>query len=701
MGQAKKKRFCPAQGRDITSADCGENRLSRLACPDTCPFNPFIPANCDPLLETEGRLDGATLRVAAREYEDPTKLADTLATAARANPAHGYHAALVWHLFFACDAQGRTFAQRWTERGMPELKNDERVLFRGKMQLRVALIEVHRIIDDRQLEAVDLLDPDPVPLRFLDRRLAATAVRFSTFLTWIFPLPHFWRMSGTGIGLTDVAPLPCREMLDECIRHLGGLSEPDLRRRWLAENFTRIDEVLDATVQVRHQQTLASMEGQFGKVTYRLTGPLAECRKVLAADPDVAAEELAPEEAAEGFKEAVVWFDADAQPSQLPGRRVLGRLLLRSKELRGEAIGVDRLTQFRARIESRLAGLISFVEESRNDLPGKQPPRDLSAKLPLVPARLLEYPTKLDLASSRLPPSPPDISRADYQASLATKQRWQLLNQALPMLGGRTPREAMHEPARRSQLIEWAKAIVRAHDQQNLQTGRTDDINELIRALSLSELDFPAPPKRAIPESPLDDGGDGFDDEFDDEDDLLGTEDVGGRASEWSAPPLPNRPLSQTEADDRMQQAIETFDTAAAAMDELAEAEPDLIGELWRLCEPEMNHDQFGVVTVFVVQLWFALVPRGRSPLLRYERIEAQVDEQLKAVTDAGRSSARVLEQLIKRSPQPKLFMVVAKQIVASVDHAPATMRLAPEAALLALVVLNALIAELDHAVRE
>ena len=49
MGEAKKRRHCPAIGREISAADCGENRQSRHACPESCEHNPFnIGDQCFP-----------------------------------------------------------------------------------------------------------------------------------------------------------------------------------------------------------------------------------------------------------------------------------------------------------------------------------------------------------------------------------------------------------------------------------------------------------------------------------------------------------------------------------------------------------------------------------------------------------------------------------------------------------------------------
>ena len=73
MGQSKKRRQCPAVSREITSAECGENRLSRYTCPESCPFNPFAAANYSALLEAEDQLDATSLQwMFGERPDDPT-----------------------------------------------------------------------------------------------------------------------------------------------------------------------------------------------------------------------------------------------------------------------------------------------------------------------------------------------------------------------------------------------------------------------------------------------------------------------------------------------------------------------------------------------------------------------------------------------------------------------------------------------------
>ncbi len=159
----------------------------------------MAPENYDLLLEHEARLDGLTLRRLGQELPEATR---AIQGALHDKSPHALHATTIGWLYFQAGPDGETFAARWAQAGFPELKNDERVILRGKMQVRVALLEIQRVRDDGQsMDAVDLLDPSGPLLRFVDRSVARRAVRFSRVLTWIYPLPHFWRMFGTGVVL--------------------------------------------------------------------------------------------------------------------------------------------------------------------------------------------------------------------------------------------------------------------------------------------------------------------------------------------------------------------------------------------------------------------------------------------------------------------------------------------------------------------
>ncbi|HWA87364.1 MAG TPA: hypothetical protein VG710_14145 [Opitutus sp.] len=695
MGQSKKRRSCPAVGPDITSVECGDHRQSRYSCPESCPFNPFAVDNYEALLRAEDELDGRTVKRLAEEIGG-MDLSRAIDAAEGVSPGHGAHAATVWRLFFKRDDAGRTFAERWRDGGLPGLKNDERVFFLAKARMRVALMEVHRIIDDRRFEAVDLLEPDGATMLLVDRSLAAQTVRFSTFLTWLYPLPHFWRMSGTGIVLSDLGPFAPLEMLDECVAHLGGPAETEARGRWLAENFVRIEQALTAVGLERRRQMFAEMDAYFGAATYELRATFAACCAALAADRDIDVDELSAEERAQGFVRAMVWFEETSGPATpVPGRRVLGRILLKADEARVESLGGARLERLRERFESRLGERARFVKERRDNLGGRMAAEAPPVEIALVPPRLLERPTKWDLSSSRIAPPPAGVSLPDYQAALLDESRRGWIDNALPVLDGRTPRAAAGVPALRAQLVELVKGQVRQVDRQNLKTGRSDDINGLVRELGLGELDFPPPPPRAAP--PEED-----EDDFDPEEDLADADDLESPPDRPPAPRLIGEPLSLEQSMDAIDRVLDSLDTAQMGLDEIEASGSTLVDDMAALTEEWMNEDEFAVFISFLLQAWFALVPLGvAAPALDFGAMAAAMKRDEGRLQLLGSPTPENLEKFFGECRQPALLQALAANQLVGTEKLPKKRRPSPAAMVGMMLASKALLDELDRALRE
>jgi hypothetical protein len=386
--KASKQRPCPALGHNITAAECGAQRQSRIACPADCPHNPFGPANYSQLLELEEAFDIKCMDRLFALAPDRSALQRELARATRQHP-HALHVFYVWHLFFAGNSEADTFARRWEQTGAPELRNDERVLLRAKLQMRLVLLEIHRVLAGGQVEAVDLLSPTPEPMLIQDRNLAKMASRFSTLLGWVSPLPHFWRMSGTAASIPEVAQFTAPEIVREIAQHLGGPVTEPARRRWLTEHFLRFNETLEATVRLRHQQTLSGMDATWGTAIYELRAAFAQCRERLDSLTDLEPTELNPQERGEGFADAYEWFDPELKlPSkQLTppgGQLTLGRVLLGQSQCRVETMGTEKLTRLRARLEQQMGGLLRFASERVDDLGARMAAKEPAVKPTLV-----------------------------------------------------------------------------------------------------------------------------------------------------------------------------------------------------------------------------------------------------------------------------------------------------------------------------
>ncbi len=697
MSKASKNRACPAVGREIPVTECVAHRHSSYACPATCPHDPFAPANYSRFLELEGKLDRQSMDYLMEHAADRPAMEKALQKA-RSHPSlHAMHAWYEWNLFFAPGADGLTCCQRWEKAGFPELKSDQRVLQRAKMKTRMALLEIHRVLDGERVEAVDLLAPDAPPMVFQDRGLAGMAVRFACVLTWIYPLPHFWRLSGTAAVIPDMSQFSPEEIVMEIVRHLDGPATADGARRWLAENFLRFDDALQATSRMRRMQMFAGLDAKFGKAVYELQAPFAECRTRLDPLPDVEPDDLSDAERQEGFAEARVWFTESLAVKQaVPpgGRAVLGRVLLGQTHWRLEAFGGERFAQLRRQFENHLGQRVRFTGERLDDLGTRMAAKEPAVNESLVPPRLLGEPQKILMASSRIPKPPAHLSREETELEFMRAADRAFLDDNIPALDNQTPREAARNPALRPRLIRLLKQRVQAQDERNRQTGRTDDINWLLRELGADEIIFDPPPWRP----PLPDRA--GTDELPDEEDFAGEPEPNPNLP--PAPPLPATPLSIEEAAKRLDYAVSAFATAADAQAAIFESGATLIDDADELTVDLLSDIEFSFCLAFLLQAWFALVPPGhRPPKIHFPDLAAAFDRRRRDLDEAVSSaSPDGLVNYAKTGCQPELLLLLTDEILKSGMTAPKKIRPSAESLGIMLALVKAVVEELDAALR-
>jgi hypothetical protein len=688
MSKTAKQRFCPAVRRQISSAECGENRGSRYACPSDCLFSPLACANYELLLELESEVDRKSEERLIAEERDSPALRKTSQLASAANSPHAWHAFCEHAFFFLRDAAGLSLMERWQRQGFPGLKNDERVLLQAKMRTRVALLEIHRIIDTEQIEAVDLLEAAPRPMILRDRSLASRAPRFATALCWVYPLPHYWRLSGTAIILPEIAQFEPDEIVRETAVHLGGPSGEMELRLWLVENFVRVDESLMATSRMRRMQMLAGVDAQYGKAVYEMRAPFGACRDALDEIPGVEPDSLSQTERNEGFADARVW-ETDQDPGKVTAAPfTLGRVLLGQSHCRLESMGRERLGQLRGRFETALGERARFVSERFDDLAAKLSEKEPRPNEAIIPPRLLEEPTKIIIGASRAP-IPPGGSPADAEAQQRDRYLHAFLEDPVPALGGLTPRAAAQDPALRPKLIRLLKQWVRRHDEDNLRTGRNDDINWLLRELGATEIIFdPSPPRLRLAE---DDEAD--EDDFDDSDD----------DSAWPLPVLPPEPFSLEEVLARQAAILREFEVAKRALDYLEDCGSFFIDDAQDLCEEGLEPGEFGLLVPFLIQARFALVPSGfREPVLDFERLaeayHQTLETYLQKVTDID---SDLIIRWFEDGRQPVLAQILAFSMSQAFQSLPEKEKPALDSEVAMMFVLRLMIDELDRSIRE
>ncbi len=537
MGRAARQRICPALGGSITPDACATGRLRTIDCPESCSHHAFSPGRYDDFLELESRLDGLLTERLMEEPGGRRLLMDGLPRFADPEvdmsdeDEEKLIARLNWLVFGERDQSGTTRAGRWLAELRPRLDSDGQILLERMIAMVPALFEVRQVLDEQTVEAIDLLDREPRPVRLRDRGLAQAATRFLPIVCWTYAAPFVRRLHGINAIFPVMSPFEPRDILIEITRHLGGPTEGPELRAWVGENLGRLIESVAHIDEARRRESLRKMDTVHSTVTYRLLRPLAECLEVLDAAPDVAEETPTWED----YEERVVALrvilaearaasptdsSSPVQASQTDspesttapgtaanpaivapfGEEVLGQVRFRRRACRVTVMGAARMARLRARLEGLLGDRIEVIRVRERDL-AKSLNRDAFTPDPaLVPPPLVSVAQPMVLSSTRIPAQPfadEGLSPDEIRARMLVVQDRLWIDQPVPALDGHTPRDAANDPSLRPRLIHLLKSRIRQLDADNHRTSRrVPDLDWMLRELGTEEILFPQPPFR-------------------------------------------------------------------------------------------------------------------------------------------------------------------------------------------------------------
>jgi hypothetical protein len=295
-----------------------------------------------------------------------------------------------------------------------------------------------------------------------------------------------------------------------------------------------------------------------------------------------------------------------------------------------------------------------------------------------------------------VPALPPGVSPRDAESELIRAAARAFLDEPVPALDNLTPRQAAQDPARRPKLVQMMKQRVRSHDEHNLQTGRTDDINWMLQELKLDELIFDAPPWRPPAAPP----------NREDPEPAEWTEDDEPVEVDLNRPPaprLPAAPLDFEEACDRLAAAMDLFESAAEAEIELRASGATLLEDAEELIPDSISEKDICFAIPFLLQTWFALVPRGcRAPEIDFAAMKQGFAANLRELEICTRAATpKKIEKFFQSGPQPGLMLALLSGIIPAFQDAPKTIRPSPEAQPVILALVKTVIEELDATLRQ
>jgi hypothetical protein len=515
MGKANKKQIdCPATGKTIRPAECGENRNSNYDCPATCPHNPWNPDNYDKLLEIENKTREKFVSRLKKEqisrygyvrefpvFNEPTETARFFINKLNREP----------------DQNGKTFLERWADEGFDGLKNDEQVALLAEAQPVASVLEIRQVLDDRRVLARDCFSDSTDLLELIDRSFAARACRFSSFLTLHYPTPGCFRLHSVGIAIPTINGIAPSDVVLEIANHLKAPKNRQELQRWLLDNLTLIGKSIQAVQAARMEAAYRTMDAAYSKTDYELLCRPGEFANILEQKEEIHCEEPPPEARKEGFADEWVWTEDGSAFGA--GRAVLGRILIHpNNTIRLETTSAKRRDKIRPLLEKLLDGKIRFIKQRTDDM-AKQIANGhrFDCDKSLVPKSLLGNPMQIETSCACLPSGLKNRSRKQIEMEMMKEMDRTFIKQPLPALDGKTPEEAARDQKLRPKLVLLMKDHICSRDEMNLTKGTSLDINETVRKLGLDELDVPPPPRRPVPCENRDEEFEDADDEFFDE----------------------------------------------------------------------------------------------------------------------------------------------------------------------------------------
>ncbi len=501
-------RHCPALDGVITPADCGAKRGSKLDCPDDCPFFPFARAGLDLWVKVDNAWTAKALRYVERHmklarFQEVVQRQRISMRSEQLELECAVQNALYTVLFIQRDAAGMTLAQKWESENWAGLNNDEQVMMRCRLRGRPTVIEAQRIVDDRVVECLDVLDPAAGPFRVLDRGLAARMVRFSRILTWLIPYPHFSRVSASAIEVPYPLWPEWRASVEQ--RHQTAReTRPDLTLKdFLAEAIVETTMLVGELNDAHRARMLASLDFEHCLTLFRYTCPRADLERVFDAKPDFERTDQDDRSPADRALAAYNWVargesaalvqrprSESAAGTDSPAESVpaFGTVRLFEELVAFDTFSKRKQAFLRQMIERDFGSLLAFEQETVKSLATIMAERARRERT-LASAEHMAFGDAAQVAPAAADPAPQDPEAAKKaRAEQHLREYREFLDQGIPALDGLTPRAASTDPEKRPLLIELMKQHLINLEQQNRDQGLNLTLDWALEELGLREL---------------------------------------------------------------------------------------------------------------------------------------------------------------------------------------------------------------------
>jgi hypothetical protein len=397
-------------------------------------------------------------------------------------------------------ADGDTFADKWEKAGWEDLNNDERVAVESRRRSFVTVVEFQRPAENGLFEFIDLLSPEDKPRGAIGVN-AATTPRYTRLLAWVCHFPNFSQIGPVGVIVPE-------ELSDELIatvraraKKKAGLFSRGDPKKWLLENYVEAHKLVNELIVKRREALLASLDANHCEAEYRLKIADSAAAEVLRKRNDFRVDDDLKQSATGAEPLRFVWHrtgdSAGATPPEKRegismdafhgGAPTIGNVSVAGGSLKLETFARWKFDFAKQKLTSIFGKNIEFVDEKITDLRTLLAEREFDSAL----ADSKTDESDEDFEGDETEPAhgiPATVERKVVGQNLDNHYR-KTLDEPIPMLKNKSPRQAAKDPATRPLLVQWAKGLLNSLDRQRIDGNDPGtDLRWLLEELDLKEL---------------------------------------------------------------------------------------------------------------------------------------------------------------------------------------------------------------------
>lgn len=505
---ASGKRDCPAVAGSICPTCCATKRGPDFGCPAECPHYPFGTKALDIWQRTDANATEKAIKRVLASASDKMAFRDRIEACARElsgdddpddNDLASASMMLINQAIYRDpDSNGLTVADKWEKADWEGLTNDERIIVDCRRRAFPTVVEFTKPLSERQFQFVDLFDPENTPCIALGINVTSTP-RYTRSLTWVCHFPHFSQVGPVGL----IIPADLSEELISAIRarakKKAGLFSRGDPKKWLAENYMEAHRLVQELITARHNRMMESLDVNHCEAEYRLKVTPAAAEAKLKARNDFVSEEASQgrnagmarfvwlrrgdsADAVSPLKESGLSLDASYD-----GAPALGNIIIKEGSLKLETFAKWKFNYAKPKIAAILGKDIEFVDEKITDMRTLLANKEFDNALDDSDAGYGGFADEADEPSRQAPMS--EHTRKSLMAKHMEEHYRKTLDEPIPMLKNKTPRQAAKDSALRPLLLQWGKGLINQLDQQRVRGDDPGtDLRWLFEELGLTEL---------------------------------------------------------------------------------------------------------------------------------------------------------------------------------------------------------------------